>query len=301
MAGHIEMGEQMVPLKSNTSATADEMKDTNQDDKESEINTEIVDEENKDEEKLQNIEENYQVDLYDSDEDSNDNMMSMELSQPGKKKKKHVTSADPFIARDLPMELSEIINSFDMIKYGSFMAQLVINEIKEEFDMEQLWIILGVVMEAVPFSMALEILNREIDTLKRGNPEQMEALCLEMVDGTNWRISSALRMAEYFKNISDEDEFQADQWMEISKNFETIAHKSINSIDSDHLLYALLTIPLYDTSQPVSIIKLALEQKNTFLLNKERVNRLITHTWFTANPLNPNIRMLAHKKDPKKK
>eukprot|EP01084_Bolivina_argentea_P186908 322073_1 len=242
--------------------------------------------ENKSEEKQYQVElDQYQVDfkLSDSDETSSDESGHEDnVGLPKNKKrsrKKRKKTVDPFIARDLKMEASEVINAFDMVKYGDSMAQLVINEIKEEFDMEQLWTILTIVMEAVPFSMALEILNREIDTLKRGNPQQMEALCLEMVDGTNWRISSALRMAEYFKKISDEDEFQADQWMEISKNFETIAHKSINSIDSDHLLYALLTIPLYDTSQPMSIIKLALEQKRISFLNNERILTLIEHVW----------------------
>eukprot|EP01084_Bolivina_argentea_P093970 168961_1 len=268
MAGEIEMNEQTLLLKSEISATADQKKETNQDDREIEINIQNVDDENKHEENLENIEEKHQIDLNldstwsddDSDEDSTENV-STALAQTGKEKEKHATSADPFIARNLKMELHEIINSFDMIEYGCFMAQLVIKEIKQKFDMEQLWTILGVVMEAMPFSMALDTLSREIDTLKRANAEQMKTLCINIVDGSNWRISSALRMAQYFKNIAYIDEFQYDDWMEISKNFQNIAYKSINSIDSDHLLYALLTIPLYDSSQTMSIIKLALEQR----------------------------------------
>eukprot|EP01084_Bolivina_argentea_P238648 400922_1 len=165
----------------------------------------------------------YKNEDTDSDESSSDEH-NIGLSKREKIKKRRKT-ADPFIPRDLKIELYEVINSFDMVKYGENMAQLVINEIKEEFDMEQLWTILTIIMEGMPFSMALEILNREVDTLKKGKPERMESLCLHMVDGTNWRVSSALRMAQYFENISvhDKGDFQYDEWMNISQNFENIA------------------------------------------------------------------------------
>eukprot|EP01083_Nonionella_stella_P172932 594922_1 len=185
---------------------------------------------------------------------------------------------DPFISRDLKVELSEVINAFDMIQYGRPMARFVISQIKE-YGMDELWTILGVVMEAIPFQMAQEILRSEMESLSRGTPQQLETLCLQMVDGTNWRISSALRMAEYFSQIAEEDALREKEWERISSNFENIAHESVHDIESDHLLYLLLTIPLYDTSEPMNILKLALEQKRTSFLNNDRILKVITHIW----------------------
>eukprot|EP01083_Nonionella_stella_P111638 327607_1 len=191
--------------------------------------------------------------------------MSLYLSQNNCKnqnhKKKRVNiKVDPFISRDLETELSEVINAFDMIKYGQYMARFVINEIKE-FGMDELWIILGVVMEAIPFQMAQDILYSEMETLERGTHAQLKTLCLKMVNGTNWKISSALRMAEYFKDIAHWDIADDDEWMQISSHFENIAHKAVHDIESDHLLHLLLTIPLYDTSEPMNILRLAQQQK----------------------------------------
>eukprot|EP01083_Nonionella_stella_P141205 434580_1 len=201
-----------------------------------------------------------------------------EVAKPKKKKKKKIR-VDPFISRDLEIELVEVINAFDMIKYGQYMARFVINEI-QEFGMDELWTILGVVMEAIPFHMAEMILYSEMNTLERGTTEQLKTLCLKMVNGTNWKISSALRMAEYFKNIADDDILYSDEWMEISSYFENIAHEAVRDIESEHLLHLLLTIPLYDTAAPMNIIKLALEQKRISFLNNDRILNIVNHIWY---------------------
>ena len=59
-----------------------------------------------------------------------------------------------------------------------------------------------------------------------------------------------------------------------------------------------MNIPVYKSE--ITLTQLALEQHNTQFLNNERVNRMVTHTWISANPLNPHIEMLAHKKNPRK-
>eukprot|EP01083_Nonionella_stella_P314141 1130631_1 len=120
------------------------------------------------------------------------------------------------------------------------MARFVINEIKE-FGMDELWTVLGVVMEAIPFQMAQEILYSEMETLKRGTTEQLKTLCLKMVTGTNWKISSALRMAEYFEDIANDDVLYSAEWTQISSDFENMAHEAVHDIESEHLLHLLLT------------------------------------------------------------
>eukprot|EP01083_Nonionella_stella_P141207 434585_1 len=175
----------------------------------------------------------------------------LEDAQPTKKKKK--IKVDPFISRDLEIELCEVINAFDMRRYGRHMAQFVINQMKE-FEMAELWTILGVVMESIPFQVAEKLLHSEILTLERGTPEQLETLCLKIVNATHWKIPSALRMAVYIKRIGDVDFLYHKDWVRTSHNFENYASELVHNIESTHLLQFLLTIPLYDTAAPMNII-----------------------------------------------
>eukprot|EP01083_Nonionella_stella_P106007 305289_1 len=127
--------------------------------------------------------------------------------------------------------------------------------------MPELWDALSVIMEAMPFPMGLRILNQQMHHLRRSKPEQLFKICKEMVDGTNFGVAAALRMAEYFRKVSKTDSFQELTWRAKSIEFENKAHELINDIESDHLLYILLTIPLHDTSESMSVLSLALEEK----------------------------------------
>eukprot|EP01084_Bolivina_argentea_P186911 322077_1 len=213
-----------------------------------------------------------------NDEEDDEDNSSHSSEEPEPSNNIDIAVVDPFIARDLEVEIYEVINSFDMLKYGEHMARFVIRQI-EDFSMDESWVVLGIVMEALPFKLALEILYDEMAILRRGQTKQLQEICHHMVDGTNWTISAALRMSEYFDAIAKEDEFQEEEWEKISETFEGIAHKSVNEIESDHLLYTLLTIPLYDTQEPMNIMKLALEQKRISFLNNERILDVVTHTW----------------------
>eukprot|EP01083_Nonionella_stella_P172930 594919_1 len=208
-------------------------------------------------------------------DDETDKKDTLKEVKPKKKK----ISIDPFISRDLETELYEVINAFDVMKYGLPMALFVIHEITE-FAMDELWTILGVVMEAMPCQMAEMILYSKMESLSRATTRQLETLCLKIVNGTNWKITSALRMAEYFKQIAEEDTLQSEDWMRISFNFENIAHNLVHKIESDHLLHLLLTVPLQETDEPINIIKLALEQKRTSFLNNDRILNVINHIWY---------------------
>eukprot|EP01083_Nonionella_stella_P208736 757277_1 len=215
----------------------------------------------------------------DEDEEEVDDETDKKDTQKEAKPKKKKISIDPFISRDLETELYEVINAFDVMKYGLPMALFVIHEITE-FAMDELWTILGVVMEAMPCQMAEMILYSKMESLSRATTRQLETLCLKIVNGTNWKITSALRMAEYFKQIAEEDTLQSEDWMRISFNFENIAHNLVHKIESDHLLHLLLTVPLQETDEPINIIKLALEQKRTSFLNNDRILNVINHIWY---------------------
>ena len=171
------------------------------------------------------------------------------------------------------------VHGFDMIKYGKYMARFVINEIRD-YSMAELWVALAVVMEAIPFPMGLEILNEEMHTLRRSKPDQLFSVCREMVEGTNFGVAAALRMSKYFDNVARNDDFQRAVWREKSDQFEQMAIDIINDIESDHLLHILLTIPLYDTSESMSILSLALETNRIRFLNSDRILGIMKHCWY---------------------
>eukprot|EP01083_Nonionella_stella_P054980 145133_1 len=99
------------------------------------------------------------------------------------------------------------------------MAKFIINEIRE-YNMEELWDALSVVMEAIPFPMGLEILHDQMAHLRRSKPEKLFTVCREMVEGTNFGVAAALRMADYFDKIAKSDNFESNIWKEKSISFE---------------------------------------------------------------------------------
>eukprot|EP01083_Nonionella_stella_P277422 943108_1 len=137
--------------------------------------------------------------------------------------------------------------------------------------MPEAWDALAVVMKEIPFPMGMHILKEQMWLLRRSKPEQLFKVCEEMVNRTNFGVAAALRMAEYFRKLSKTDTLQETAWHATSIEFEHRAHALINDIDSDHLLYILLTIPLYDTSESMSILSLALEEKRHRFLNNDRI------------------------------
>eukprot|EP01083_Nonionella_stella_P198547 728862_1 len=186
---------------------------------------------------------------------------------------------DPFMHRNFLSELKDVIHFFDILKYGPFMARFILNEIRK-CNVPELWDILSVIMEAMPFPMGLRILNEQMRDLRRSKPERLFKLCNEMVDGTNFGVAAALRMAEYFRKVSKTDIFQETTWRTKSIEFEKKAHELINDIESDHLLYILLTIPLYDTNDAMSILSLAIKQKRVIFLNNDRILGIMKHVWY---------------------
>ena len=121
----------------------------------------------------------------------------------------------------------------------------------------------------------------KIDTFReRGTPKQLKRLCVDIFEGTNWQIANALRLADYFEELAKEDDFRKKEWTEISEEFESMAHGYVNDIESDHLLFTLLTIPLYDTTAKISVIDMALEQRRVDFLNNKRILNIEQHMWY---------------------
>eukprot|EP01083_Nonionella_stella_P115996 344350_1 len=205
---------------------------------------------------------------------------------------------DPFMIRDLGFELKEILNTFDLVTYGEPMSAFVIELLRTRAGLSSLWTFLGVLLKTMPNKTSLRILYQNRTQLRRAAPQDLDWICRQVIQGTRFIVPACLFLSHFMRENARDDLARNGVWESFSKQYELFAAEQVSSIEDDFMLAMLMNIPVY--MKEISLIQLALEQHNTLFLNTERVNRMITHTWFTANPLNPHIRMLAHKKDPKR-
>ena len=71
---------------------------------------------------------------------------------------------------------------------------------------------------------------------------------------------------------------QEEVWKSLSQKYEIMAFQQMSKIESDHLLYVILNIPLTQHDQK-SLFSLALEQKRVYFLNNDRINDVINHSY----------------------
>ena len=81
-----------------------------------------------------------------------------------------------------------------------------------------------------------------------------------------FRSSAALLVAEYLDDLAKVNKIREDKWKGASTEFEKLAYESIASVESDHLLFVLLNIPLIQHDGQ-SLCEIALEQNRTEFLN----------------------------------
>ena len=90
------------------------------------------------------------------------------------------------------------------------------------------------------------------------------------------------------ENNANQDLARHFQWTEFSKDYEAKAARTINDIESDHLLSILMDIPLSESGkQKVPLLQVALEQNRSTFLNNERINAVLRHVWQQPSGLDP--------------
>eukprot|EP01083_Nonionella_stella_P275531 935802_1 len=92
--------------------------------------------------------------------------------------------------------------------------------------------------------------------------------------------SAALSVAEFFEDLAELDVVQEDEWKAVSRKYEVMAYNEVIRVESDHLLFVLLNIPLMQR-QGESLFSLALKEKRIYFLNNDRINSIIRHLWTT--------------------
>eukprot|EP01083_Nonionella_stella_P013248 37330_1 len=197
----------------------------------------------------------------------------------GKSSQRTIRVNDPFVKRNINRELCETLQSFDLHHYGVPLALFIVDQFKKQ-KKESYWKILAVLMHALPYPVALNALKdpSAIGTLRHGEPDRLRTVCMSLVSGSSFKPSAALAVAEFFDELSLDDIVLEDVWQGYSNVFEQIAYEEINKVESNHLLFTLLSIPLA-THKNYGLVQLALEHKRIEFLNNDRINRVIDHVY----------------------
>ena len=152
---------------------------------------------------------------------------------------------------------------------------------------DSLWSALGIVLENMPYEKARFVLKEKREDLRHGQPEQLKNVCDKIRRGSSF-CSYLSFLADYMENNAEQDLARFDLWMEYSKYYESEAGKTINDIESDHLLSVLMDIPLSESGkEKVPLLQVALEQNRAQFLNNERINAVLKHVWQTPSGLDP--------------
>lgn len=181
---------------------------------------------------------------------------------------------DPFMERNLDLELEQICKAFDLLKYGKEMAFFLIKLLNRK-QLDSLWGALSIVLARMPYEKARDVLKEKRHDLRHGEPEKLKNVCDGIVDGSGFNVHICLFLAQYMEQNAEEDLARYEAWNEYSEQYEARAAQTINEIESDHLLAILIDIPLSECAneqrpyQKIPLLHLALEQKRSTFLNNE--------------------------------
>eukprot|EP01084_Bolivina_argentea_P057969 105871_1 len=171
-------------------------------------------------------------------------------------------SSDPFIHTDINAQLLHALQTFNLMVHGESLVKCVVKQLEKQ-KRPAYWHILGEVLNAIPYPFAIKtIKNDEINEILRhaAKPEILNTICLRLVQGASFQTSAALGIAEVFEQFSEQDLVQEKIWRCYSEQFEKLAYEQMSLIESNHLLFIILNIPLTQHDGK-SLFQLALEQK----------------------------------------
>eukprot|EP01084_Bolivina_argentea_P057968 105869_1 len=153
---------------------------------------------------------------------------------------------DPFTERDMNNELLHALQTFNLMIYGSSLVECIIRQLEKQ-KRPAYWHILGEVLNALPYPLAISAVNNPAikDVLRHAaTPATLNTICLRLVQGSSFQTSACLGIAEFFEDISKKDMVQEDIWKNYSEEFEKLAYEQMSHIESNHLLFVLLTVPM---------------------------------------------------------
>ena len=164
------------------------------------------------------------------------------------------------------------------------MGQFIIDRLALK-QRRSLWNLLGMLLKRMPYRVALQILNRNREQLRRGPPEFFDHCCEQVMEGRRFQVYVALHLSRLMELCAEEDMARSEQWMDLSRKYERVAADNINSIESDHMISILLDCKIFMRQE--GLLELALASRRLYFLNSETINDVISHMWQTVDFCNP--------------
>lgn len=137
---------------------------------------------------------------------------------------------DPFLRRDLDIELKQACQAFDLLEYGVELAFFLI-ELLSRKHMKSLWDALGIVFESMPFEKSRHVLRKKAENLRRYEPELVKGIC-DRIIMHKFSVHICLFLAEYMEINAEKDMSRSDSWTQYANEYEVKAANQINQIES---------------------------------------------------------------------
>jgi len=190
--------------------------------------------------------------------------------------------------RDLHLELIDVLQTYDLHKFGRHVCEQIITEISRK-QRHSLLEVLGLVLREMPTQQSLEVLEEYGSELCHIEPENVYTLCSQIMKGTNFVAATAICLANYLQEYGKHDLARVDEWKNYSNALEKIAINKTNEIENDYLASLMLLIPTNVTSTQENIYKIVLEHRRTRFTNNERLSGVIAHMYGNLCFLNPGF------------
>jgi len=190
--------------------------------------------------------------------------------------------------RDLHIELLDVLQTYDLHKYGHTLCVQIIFEITRK-QRDALLEVLGLILREMPTLQALEVLQEFSAELCHSDPIKIYRICVQIMRGANFVAATAICLANFLKDFGKYDLARSEEWDEYSEKLEEVAITKMTEIENEYLAALMMLMPTNVTRQHDTLYKIVLDNRRTAFTNNERINGVIQHMYGNFCFLNPKF------------
>ena len=113
-----------------------------------------------------------------------------------------------------------------------------------------------------------ELMHHYRIELSRYNQDKVESVIESLVEGSQFPLATALKMAAFFKERAENDLSNVKKLEDFSKRYQLWAVKLLNSVESDYLATMMMNAPSFH--QHSTPFEIALESELVEFLSSDR-------------------------------
>ena len=127
----------------------------------------------------------------------------------------------------------------DYTKYGVYCMSYVLSKLEKK-RRDKLFMVLEFICMVQPTATTIKLINEYKKTILMFPKKHIDNMFLAVIRGSKYSICAALKMGSIAKQFGDIDLANKEKFIELSKKYEGIAVEIINTVESDHLTTILL-------------------------------------------------------------